>query len=413
MDFEMLLDEIINLSGEEQVNYLSKFKDYDFSKKELFEIFSLIEEVNYEKFYFIFKELLSKLGMLDYYLLVINMNNDLNNFSKYGRSENMDSYFEYLLKSNDLSYEEDNLYYNNLLKLSNNVIKRLSEDKINLLSNMVYERIRLNKNISFNELSFIGVRTLKELGLISISNKINNTILDGVYGYTNFKLYMLTKPECRIQLDYNKIEKDFNGEELLFRLLYTLFHEIEHVKQVNYCLNRDSYKNDMGKKLAFSYKRGFFIESLVGHSNMEDYDNITIEYNAKLLGMIRSLSFIKENFSSLFNESFVRDKYLEVNKIILDNYLNYRKFNSLFSKYEREYNDSQYKKDFEKTLTILNFNGKIVSYGNRFLDEQFMLLLMGEDNVFRRIILNKNIPFDKQESLVLDSIYKKESKKRS
>ncbi len=413
MDFEMLLDEIINLSGEEQVNYLSKFKDYDFSKKELFEIFSLIEEVNYEKFYFIFKELLSKLGMLDYYLLVINMNNDLNNFSKYGRSENMDSYFEYLLKSNDLSYEEDNLYYNNLLKLSNNVIKRLSEDKINLLSNMVYERIRLNKNISFNELSFIGVRTLKELGLISISNKINNTILDGVYGYTNFKLYMLTKPECRIQLDYNKIEKDFNGEELLFRLLYTLFHEIEHVKQVNYCLNRDSYKNDMGKKLAFSYKRGFFIESLVGHSNMEDYDNITIEYNAKLLGMIRSLSFIKENFSSLFNESFVRDKYLEVNKIILDNYLNYRKFNSLFSKYEREYNDSQYKKDFEKTLTILNFNGKIVSYGNRFLDEQFMLLLMGEDNVFRRIILSKNIPFDKQESLVLDSIYKKESKKRS
>ena len=413
MDFEMLLDEIINLSGEEQVNYLSKFKDYDFSKKELFEIFSLIEEVNYEKFYLIFKELLSKLGMLDYYLLVINMNNDLNNFSKYGRSENMDSYFEYLLKSNDLSYEEDNLYYNNLLKLSNNVIKRLSEDKINLLSNMVYERIRLNKNISFNELSFIGVRTLKELGLISISNKINNTILDGVYGYTNFKLYMLTKPECRIQLDYNKIEKDFNGEELLFRLLYTLFHEIEHVKQVNYCLNRDSYKNDMGKKLAFSYKRGFFIESLVGHSNMEDYDNITIEYNAKLLGMIRSLSFIKENFSSLFNESFVRDKYLEVNKIILDNYLNYRKFNSLFSKYEREYNDSQYKKDFEKTLTILNFNGKIVSYGNRFLDEQFMLLLMGEDNVFRRIILSKNIPFDKQESLVLDSIYKKESKKRS
>lgn len=413
MDFEMLLDEIINLSGEEQVNYLSKFKDYDFSKKELFEIFSLIEEVNYEKFYFIFKELLSKLGMLDYYLLVINMNNDLNNFSKYGRSENMDSYFEYLLKSNDLSYEEDNLYYNNLLKLSNNVIKRLSEDKINLLSNMVYERIRLNKNISFNELSFIGVRTLKELGLISISNKINNTILDGVYGYTNFKLYMLTKPECRIQLDYNKIEKDFNGEELLFRLLYTLFHEIEHVKQVNYCLNRDSYKNDMGKKLAFSYKRGFFIESLVGHSNMEDYDNITIEYNAKLLGMIRSLSFIKENFSSLFNESFVRDKYLEVNKIILDNYLNYRKFNSLFSKYEREYNDSQYKKDFEKTLTILNFNGKIVSYSNRFLDEQFMLLLMGEDNVFRRIILSKNIPFDKQESLVLDSIYKKESKKRS
>ena len=413
MDFEMLLDEIINLSGEEQVNYLSKFKDYDFSKKELFEIFSLIEEVNYEKFYFIFKELLSKLGMLDYYLLVINMNNDLNNFSKYGRSENMDSYFEYLLKSNDLSYEEDNLYYNNLLKLSNNVIKRLSEDKINLLSNMVYERIRLNKNISFNELSFIGVRTLKELGLISISNKINNTILDGVYGYTNFKLYMLTKPECRIQLDYNKIEKDFNGEELLFRLLYTLFHEIEHVKQVNYCLSRDSYKNDMCKKLAFSYKRGFFIESLVGHSNMEDYDNITIEYNAKLLGMIRSLSFIKENFSSLFNESFVRDKYLEVNKIILDNYLNYRKFNSLFSKYEREYNDSQYKKDFEKTLTILNFNGKIVSYGNRFLDEQFMLLLMGEDNVFRRIILSKNIPFDKQESLVLDSIYKKESKKRS
>ena len=413
MDFEMLLDEIINLSGEEQVNYLSKFKDYDFSKKELFEIFSLIEEVNYEKFYFIFKELLSKLGMLDYYLLVINMNNDLNNFSKYGRSENMDSYFEYLLKSNDLSYEEDNLYYNNLLKLSNNVIKRLSEDKINLLSNMVYERIRLNKNISFNELSFIGVRTLKELGLISISNKINNTILDGVYGYTNFKLYMLTKPECRIQLDYNKIEKDFNGEELLFRLLYTLFHEIEHVKQVNYCLSRDSYKNDMCKKLAFSYKRGFFIESLVGHSNMEDYDNITIEYNAKLLGMIRSLSFIKENFSSLFNESFVRDKYLEVNKIILDNYLNYRKFNSLFSKYEREYNDSQYKKDFENTLTILNFNGKIVSYGNRFLDEQFMLLLMGEDNVFRRIILSKNIPFDKQESLVLDSIYKKESKKRS
>ena len=413
MDFEMLLDEIINLSGEEQVNYLSKFKDYDFSKNELFEIFSLIEEVNYEKFYYIFKELLSKLGMLDYYLLVINMNNDLNNFSKYGRSENMDSYFEYLLKSNDLSYEEDNLYYNNLLKLSNNVIKRLSEDKINLLSNMVYERIRLNKNISFNELSFIGVRTLKELGLISISNKINNTILDGVYGYTNFKLYMLTKPECRIQLDYNKIEKDFNGEELLFRLLYTLFHEIEHVKQVNYCLSRDSYKNDMCKKLAFSYKRGFFIESLVGHSNMEDYDNITIEYNAKLLGMIRSLSFIKENFSSLFNESFVRDKYLEVNKIILDNYLNYRKFNSLFSKYEREYNDSQYKKDFEKTLTILNFNGKIVSYGNRFLDEQFMLLLMGEDNVFRRIILSKNIPFDKQESLVLDSIYKKESKKRS
>ena len=413
MNFEMLLDEIINLSGEEQVNYLSKFKDYDFSKKELFEIFSLVEEVNYEKFYLIFKELLSKLGMLDYYLLVINMNNDLNNFSKYGRSENMDSYFEYLLKSNDLSYEEDNLYYNNLLKLSNNVIKRLSEDKINLLSNMVYERIRLNKNISFNELSFIGVRTLKELGLISISNKINNTILDGVYGYTNFKLYMLTKPECRIQLDYNKIEKDFNGEELLFRLLYTLFHEIEHVKQVNYCLSRDSYKNDMCKKLAFSYKRGFFIESLVGHSNMEDYDNITIEYNAKLLGMIRSLSFIKENFSSLFNESFVRDKYLEVNKIILDNYLNYRKFNSLFSKYEREYNDSQYKKDFEKTLTILNFNGKIVSYGNRFLDEQFMLLLMGEDNVFRRIILSKNIPFDKQESLVLDSIYKKESKKRS
>ena len=86
MDFEMLLDEIINLSGEEQVNYLSKFKDYDFSKKELFEIFSLVEEVNYEKFYLIFKELLSKLGMLDYYLLVINMNNDLNNFSKYGRS---------------------------------------------------------------------------------------------------------------------------------------------------------------------------------------------------------------------------------------------------------------------------------------------------------------------------------------
>ena len=285
MNFEMLLDEIINLSGEEQLNYLSKFKDYDFSKEELFEIFSLLEEVNYEKFYLMFKELLSKLGMLDYYLLVINMNKDLNNFSKYGRSENMDSYFKYLLKSNDLSYEEDNLYYNNLLKLSSNVIRRLSEDKINILSNMVYERIRSNKNISFNELSFIGVRTLKELGLISISNKINNTILDGAYGYTNFKLYMLTKPECKIQLDYNRLEKEFNGEELLFRLLYTLFHEIEHVKQVNFCLSRDSYKNDLSKKLAVSYKRGFFIESLVGHSNMEDYDNITIEYNAKLLGI--------------------------------------------------------------------------------------------------------------------------------
>ena len=83
MNFEMLLDEIINLSGEEQLNYLSKFKDYDFSKEELFEIFSLVEEVNYEKFYLMFKELLSKLGMLDYYLLVINMNKDLNNFNKY------------------------------------------------------------------------------------------------------------------------------------------------------------------------------------------------------------------------------------------------------------------------------------------------------------------------------------------
>ena len=413
MNFEMLLDEIINLSGEEQLNYLSKFKDYDFSKEELFEIFSLVEEVNYEKFYLMFKELLSKLGMLDYYLLVINMNKDLNNFSKYGRSENMDSYFKYLLKSNDLSYEEDNLYYNNLLKLSSNVIRRLSEDKINILSNMVYERIRSNKNISFNELSFIGVSTLKELGLISISNKINNTILDGAYGYTNFKLYMLTKPECKIQLDYNRLEKEFNGEELLFRLLYTLFHEIEHVKQVNFCLSRDSYKNDLSKKLAVSYKRGFFIESLVGHSNMEDYDNITIEYNAKLLGMIRTLSFIKENFSSLFNESFIRDKYLEVNKIILDNYLNYRKFNSLFSKYDSVYNDSQYKEDFDKTLTILNFNSKLVNYGNRFLDEQFMLLLMGEDNIFRRIILKKNISFDEQENLILDSIYKKDSKKRS
>lgn len=91
MNFEMLLDEIINLSGEEQLNYLSKFKDYDFSKEELFDIFSLVEEVNYEKFYLMFKELLSKLGMLDYYLLVINMNKDLNNFSKYGRSENIDS----------------------------------------------------------------------------------------------------------------------------------------------------------------------------------------------------------------------------------------------------------------------------------------------------------------------------------
>ena len=249
--------------------------------------------------------------------------------------------------------------------------------------------------------------------MISISNKINNTILDGAYGYTNFKLYMLTKPECKIQLDYNRLEKEFNGEELLFRLLYTLFHEIEHVKQVNFCLSRDSYKNDLSKKLAVSYKRGFFIESLVGHSNMEDYDNITIEYNAKLLGMIRTLSFIKENFSSLFNESFIRDKYLEVNKIILDNYLNYRKFNSLFSKYDSVYNDSQYKEDFDKTLTILNFNSKLVNYGNTFLDEQFMLLLMGEDNMFRRIILKKNISFDEQEKLVLDSIYKKDSKKRS
>ena len=146
---------------------------------------------------------------------------------------------------------------------------------------------------------------------------------------------------------------------------------------------------------------------------MEDYDNITIEYNAKLLGMIRTLSFIKKNFSSLFNESFIRDKYLEVNKIILDNYLNYRKFNSLFSKYDSVYNDSQYKEDFDKTLTILNFNSKLVNYGNRFLDEQFMLLLMGEDNMFRRIILKKNISFDEQENLILDSIYKKDSKKRS
>ena len=74
MNFEMLLDEIINLSGEEQLNYLSKFKDYDFSKEELFEIFSLVEEVNYEKFYLMFKELLSKLGMLDYYLLSNSLN---------------------------------------------------------------------------------------------------------------------------------------------------------------------------------------------------------------------------------------------------------------------------------------------------------------------------------------------------
>ena len=102
-----------------------------------------------------------------------------------------------------------------------------------------------------------------------------------------------------------------------------------------------------------------------------------------------------------------------MNKIILDNYLNYRKFNSLFSKYDSVYNDSQYKEDFDKTLTILNFNSKLVNYGNRFLDEQFMLLLMGEDNMFRRIILKKNISFDEQENLILDSIYKKDSKKRS
>ena len=97
----------------------------------------------------------------------------------------------------------------------------------------------------------------------------------------------------------------------------------------------------------------------------------------------------------------------------MDNYLNYRKFNSLFSKYDSVYNDSQYKEDFDKTLTILNFNSKLVNYGNRFLDEQFMLLLMGEDNMFRRIILKKNISFDEQENLILDSIYKKDSKKRS
>ena len=42
-----------------------------------------------------------------------------------------------------------------------------------------------------------------------------------------------------------------------------------------------------------------------------------------------------------------------------------------------------------------------------------MLLLMGEDNMFRRIILKKNISFDEQENLILDSIYKKDSKKRS
>ncbi len=71
MNFEMLLDEIINLSGEEQLNYLSKFKDYDFSKEELFEIFSLVEEVNYEKFYLMFKELLSKLGTFTFIILVI------------------------------------------------------------------------------------------------------------------------------------------------------------------------------------------------------------------------------------------------------------------------------------------------------------------------------------------------------
>lgn len=408
MNFDNFLEDLVKLDGNDQLKYLSKFSNYKFSKNEIFEIFSLIDFDNYSDFCIIFKDLLSKLNRLDYYVLLAYMHKEIKYIDKYGSVNYLDNYFEHFVKLDGYCYEEIDLYYNNLLELSIKSMKTIDEDKINLLYNFVISKIKKNKDMSFNELAFICMKVLKEKGLIKLSNKISNTSFSSAYGYTSFKLYMLAKPECKIQIDYNKIKKEYKGDykELLFMFLYAVLHEIEHVRQVSYCLSKSSYVSSLGKKLAVLYKRGFFIESLIGHENMCDYNNITIEYNAKLIGMLNALSMIEKEYGDLFDEHFINKKYSEVNKLIKDNYLNYRNFNSLFSKYEDEYNASKYKRDFDNNLISGQNCYNFVNFDNQFLDEQFMMLLMGEDNVFKRIVDRKDIPFNEQVRLILNSIKK-------
>lgn len=410
MDFEKFLEKVFSSDENKQIEILSEYANYPFTKYQLFNIFNIIEKRNYYQFYKLFKSLIEKYQNQEYYYLLISMKNDKQDAETFFK--NIDNYLQFFQKL-DKSSEYTTYFYQQLLKLCHQNQQYLNDIQEQKILKLVKENIKEKKNITFDELVFIGKKTLKQENLLKLANKITNETLKNAYGYTRFKLYLLFKEECQIKIDYNYLQKQFkeNTEELLFQTLYTLFHEIEHVKQVKFCLSKENYQRQTTKKIAISYKRGFFIEQLLGHDNEKNYNNMLIEYNAKLLGMLKTLSFIEQEFKELFSPDFIKNKYKEVNEIIKENTSIYEKFNNIFLANQEEYETSQYKKDFENTLIQRNYNQKLTSYETEFLNEEFLKLLLGQDNVYLNIINRKNIFFNQIIELLLDTINKKGKRK--
>lgn len=240
-------------------------------------------------------------------------------------------------------------------------------------------------------IEFLTKKVLKDNSLLYLCNNINNHKLVNLYGDMKFTTYITLNTKCDITVNYNKIKNDYNGNymELLFTTLYVIFHEVEHIKQVRILMDKNSYINLIHRKLAVRYRAGFFLEE----KGIGDYNDLLIEYNAKLVGMISALSFIQNNLLDVFDNDFICQKYLEITNMILSG--NNNKFDSCFERHKKEYMDSDYLKRIIVRSACEKHNASYTYFDNDFLNQQFLLLLLGENNVFRKIAYNNpNIGFD-------------------
>lgn len=392
MDFEYFLDKLISLDNKNQKRFLEEYSDYNFSENELFEIFQLISEDNYGFFCYIFKDKISNIENGKLYGVISQI---VKNDGVIGNDDlDIQYYYEIFLWARDNMNYLSNYYISLFNVYMINNIKYTDKNYDEAYNQYLLDVIKKNRDVNFNQVEFIIKKILKDKGLLYLCNDVKLENLKDAYGDMRLILYMMFRTKCNIKINLDKIKKDSkNYMDMIYMLFYVIFHEIEHVNQVRFMLTKNNYGRMLSKKLAILYRHGFFIEQRDGHGCIDSYNSLTIEYGAKMVGMIECLKYIEDNFSDIFDVDFMNNRKKEICSFIKDNKNSI--FNIGMDNLINEYKESVYLSRLLKSISVEEHIFDYKYFNDDFLNEQFFLLLLGRSNAFEKVIdKNSDMKFD-------------------
>lgn len=215
--------------------------------------------------------------------------------------------YEFIMKSIDVDIND---YYNNIKnKLLNKEKLTDTEQKIlflllknnvlydnEVLTNIIVDFLYGKKIVSYDVFEYIlkiwclQIATYKKENL-KVDFLINNLNADNEYGAINVinSNYMIMK------LDENFIKRAYDNPADFFYFLETSFHELEHINQYyNFYHGKCDEKNMLFLKenlIVLNEKENY------GSNNyyINNYDYISFEKDAKIVGKVELLNFSKNN----------------------------------------------------------------------------------------------------------------------